>query len=121
MNLFVKPIKYCSGNAEVILDLSFITKMKLSAKQSIEHEVRIRAILEQPNHLRERLRFYLGLHFDKASYSLRYQFGLKGIDMVITNGYSIKRCIKHGEQKSTSSGFYVLMCVELSCESIYVG
>ena len=94
MNLFFKPLKYCSGNAEVILDLSFITKMKLSAKQSIEHEVRIRAILEQPNHPRERLRFYLGLHFDKASYSLIYQFGLTGTDVDITNGESIKRCVK---------------------------
>ena len=114
MNLFFKPLKYCSGNAEVILDLSFITKMKLSAKQSIEHEVRIRAILEQPNHPRERLCFYLGLHFDKASYSLRYQFGLRGIDMAITNGEFIKRHVKHGEQNSTSSVFYVLICMELN-------
>ena len=120
MNLFFKPLKYCSGNAEVILDLSFITKMK-SAKQSIEYEVRIRAILEQPNHPRERLRFYLGLHFDKASYSLRYQFGLRRIYMAISNGESIKKRVKHVEQNSTNSSFYIFMCVEPSCESIYVG
>ena len=121
MHLFSKTFNYCSGNAEVILEISYITKMKLSAKQSIEHEVRIRAILEQPNHPRERLRFYLGLHFDKASYSLRYQFGFRGIDMAITNRESIKKRVSYGEQNSTNSSFYIFMCVEPSCESIYVG
>ena len=77
--------------------------LKVSTKQGSEHEVSLRAGLEQPNPPRERSHFDLGLPFNKSSCNLTYQFGLMGIDVALIDKNSIKRRVKHGEQNATNN------------------
>ena len=133
-NMFLRGYRFCdseflvSEERKIYEDFgklgyskSFITKAKISAKQGRVREVRIRAGLEQQNPPRERSRFYLGLPYNRASCDLRYQFGLRGIDVAFTNRNSIKRHVTNKACNTTKNGVYILKCVKPSCESIYVG
>ena len=135
-NMFLRAYRFCDeeflGDEEQKIyedfsklgyNRSFITKAKLSAKQGREHEIMIRAGLEQPNPPRVRPRFHLGLPYNSASCDLRYRFGLRGIDVSFTNRNSIKRHVTSGKCNTinNNSGVYIIACVKPSCENIYVG
>ena len=82
----------------------FITKAKVSARQGRDHEIRIRAGLDQPKASREKARFHLAVPYHRTTCGLGYRFGQRGIDVAYTSKDSVKSRLAHKVHKPTNGG-----------------